>query len=132
VFLIIHALGPPDADEWQAMLLAYQGLTGPLQGCLVISPDAQLTAVQRTQVGDAVKASRVPKVAVVTASQVARVMVTGLGWLTGVHKGFAPSQRREAMTFLGRGEADSEALRQRMLVASRGLRNRHGITFCEG
>jgi hypothetical protein len=84
-----------------------------MRRCLVVASDVPPNALQRKEIGDVVKRSGTEKVAVLTESRAAWAAVTGLGWITGVHKGFLPTQVPALLAFLdvptGPGDRTLEA-----------------------
>jgi len=109
VLLVVHAPAAPDRHEWSAFVQECTATKG-VGRALVVAPDAALDAVQRKEIGELVKVMGVSKVAVVTSSKTTQAIVTGLGWLTGVHRGFSPNQIEETTKFLGLGEARAREL----------------------
>jgi hypothetical protein len=98
--LVVHGRLPPDAGEW-AVFLEY--VTAPetrVSRCLVFS-DIALTAEQRRQVAAATTTAGMKGVAVITSSALARMIVTALSWVRGVHKAFEPRHVRSALDYLG-------------------------------
>jgi len=116
VLLVVHATRPPAREEWNKFLDEC-GSIRTVRGCLVLASDVQLDALQRKEIGNLVKRMGIERVAVITGSRVTQSVVTALGWLTGVHKGFLPHQIVDAMSFLKVDENDNTAL----LVRARSL-----------
>ena len=107
--LIVHAPALPDTDEWAALMRAGLELGKGMRRCLVLA-DVMLSPRQRGEIADTTKAAGTEAVAVVTSSAVGRMIVTGLGWVTGIHKGFDPSDLDEALDFLKVAETDRREL----------------------
>jgi hypothetical protein len=107
--LIVHAPTLPDADEWAALMRAGLELGPGMRRCLVLA-DIMLSPRQRGEIADTTKAAGTEAVAVVTNSPVGRMIVTGLGWVTGIHKGFDTRDLDAALDFLKVLEADRPEL----------------------
>ena len=109
VLLVVHARGAPDTKEWARFIQECRSL-GKVECCLVVAPDAALNPVQRRDIAAVVSHMKTRKVAVVTTSRMARTIVTGLGWVTGIHRGFLPGDRQGAVTFLELDERRADAV----------------------
>lgn len=113
--LIVHAQVDPDAEDWAGLMRAGAEMGSRMRRCLVIS-DVTLSARHRHEIADVTKAARTEAVAVVTSSAVGRMIVTGLGWVTGIHKGFDPHNLDAAFEFLKVTESDRRELLQAALA----------------
>lgn len=122
VLLAIHATEPPDRAEWTAFVTSCREL-GEVPYCLALSPDAQLDAMQRREIGELVRHLKVRKIAVITQSRVAQALVTALGWLTGKHKSFLPHQQSQLVAFLELTPSAGNAILQRAAALAEQLGN---------
>jgi len=97
--LLVHGLTPPDAKEWDEFVLECTG-AGPTMRQVLVFADVELSPLQRKQIANMVAKAATRAVAVVCFSRLARAVVTALGWMTRVHRAFAPTALREAFEFL--------------------------------
>jgi hypothetical protein len=107
--LVVHARLQPDAAEWAAFIEYVADAETRVSRCLVFA-DIALTLEQRRQVAEVTKMARIKAVAVITSSAVARMIVTALSWVRGVHKAFEPSDVGSALDYLGVPDQDREPL----------------------
>lgn len=98
--LIVHAKEPPADADWAGLMRACAELGKRLRKCLVFA-EVSLTPKQRKEIADVVSAARTQAVAVVTRSQITQHIITAIGWVTGIHKGFDPKNLDDALSFLG-------------------------------
>ncbi|MGH7440486.1 MAG: hypothetical protein ACRENE_32760 [Polyangiaceae bacterium] len=97
--LIVHGLIAPLPTEWDEFIAEAMAAGPRMQQVLVFS-DVGLSPLQRRQVADSVAKAGTRAVAVVCFSRLARTIVTGLGWMTHIHRAFAPTALGEAFEFL--------------------------------
>jgi hypothetical protein len=109
--LIVHANASPSEQEWEALTRAGTEWGTRIRRALVFG-DVPLTVKQRRQIAEVVRTARSQAVAVVTSSAMARMMITSIGWATGIHKAFDMEQVEEALDYLNVGPADRRELLQ--------------------
>ena len=97
--LVVHGLTLPDAKEWDEFILESTG-AGPKMRQVLVFADVELSPVQRKQIANLVAQAATRAVAVVCFSRLTRVVVTGLGWMTRIHRAFAPTALNDAFEFL--------------------------------
>src|SRR5262249_14070396 len=97
--LIVHGLVPPEPKEWDEFISESMTAGDKMRQVLVFA-DISLSPVQRKQVPDSVAKAGTRAVAVVCFSALGRTLVTGLGWMTRIHRAFAPAALDEAFEFL--------------------------------
>jgi hypothetical protein len=83
---------------------------GPKMRQVLVFADVELSPVQRKQVADSVAKAATRAVAVVCFSRLTRTVVTGLGWMTRIHRAFAPTALGDAFDFLGSTPTDRTEL----------------------
>ncbi len=97
--LCVHGLSPPDPKEWAAFIAESLSGSTKMRQVLVFA-DVGLSPVQRKEVADSVAKAGTKAVAVVCFSRLTRTVVTGLGWMTRIHRAFAPAALTDAFDFL--------------------------------
>jgi hypothetical protein len=107
--LIVHAKVQPDPSEWAACCRDTAAMGRSLEHTLVFA-DVTLSATQRRDVATILKNAGTRSVAVITTSQLARMVVTALGWMSGVHRAFDPSEIKAALAYLAVSEAEQREL----------------------
>lgn len=118
--LIVHAKFQPEPAEWDAMIRDCRALAGKLRRTLVFA-DVTLTAEQRRQVADVHKLAGTRAVAVLTSSQLSRMIVTALSWLNSVHRAFDPRDVGAALDYLDVPVAERRELLDTALAFAREL-----------
>ena len=120
--LMVHSKVQPDPGEWAAHCRDTAALGRAFERILVFA-DVTLTAEQRRDVAEILKNSGTRAVAVVTSSQLTRMIVTALGWMTGVHRAYDPRDIHVALDYLGVSEAERRELLVTALGFARELHN---------
>ena len=104
IFLLVHSLEAPSADEWKAHVVAMEQGIERIRGVMVVSGGGSSVpnAGQRQMVASMfARQSRHPKVAVLTVSAVERHVITAFSWIMrNPIRGFAASQAAEAFDYL--------------------------------
>lgn len=98
--VVCHTAVNPTDDEWAEYLL-HLGKASNLPGVLVITAGGVPNSAQRKDLAGVVPHRKCP-IAIVTASPIARGVITALGWL-GISgaKAFAPAKMDGAIEYLG-------------------------------
>jgi hypothetical protein len=121
VMVTVHARRPPDEAEWREYMDVCAKMGERLVSVLVLA-DVALTPKQRRTAADIVRAAGTKGVAVISTSMITRHITTAVGWLTGVHKGFHPSEIDSALTFLGVAPVERPAVLETARKFARELR----------
>lgn len=118
--LIVHAKLQPEPADWAALMQVFPAMGRRMKRVLVFA-DVNLSAEQRRQVNEGQKAAGTRAIAVITSSRLARMGVTALSWMGGVHRAFDPSEVRAALDYLGVSEDDRGVLLSSALQFAREL-----------
>jgi hypothetical protein len=108
ILLVVGREAPADL-EWDGYLAFLKSnlSAGSVPRLLVYTGGGAPTALQRKKLQAATEPfAKVAKIAVVTASVVARGAVTALSWFSPGHAAFSPEKMEEALAFLGVNDAD--------------------------
>jgi hypothetical protein len=102
VFLIVHALEAPSAEEWNAHVVAMERGIARISGLMVVSGGAVPNAAQRSMVASMFERQpKHPTVAVMTASTIERNIITAFSWIMrNPIRGFAANRAAEAFDYL--------------------------------
>jgi hypothetical protein len=101
VFLSVHDRETPGDDEWQAVIDMVRDRDADIESALIFSDGGGPNAHQRKLYAREVARSKSRPRAVVTASALARGIVTAISWLGPRMKAFSPDELPEALDFLG-------------------------------
>ena len=91
ILLVAHDSSPPSDDEWQAWLREFERCAPSAQAMLVYSTGGGPTSSQRKELLAVIaRLDRVPRVVIVTSSNLMRGLATAVGW-------FLAAERRPTM-----------------------------------
>jgi len=120
IILAVYSDQPPSDEEWNAyvaaLVAAYKATSGTkgVVRSLVVTDGGGPNAIQRKRCFEAVEQfqnwTKSPA-AVISASAVARGIVTVLSWFNIGIKVFSPNQTEEAFTFLGFSKQECSLVR---------------------
>ncbi|HKU40387.1 MAG TPA: hypothetical protein VJR89_19635 [Polyangiales bacterium] len=97
--LVVHAKTQPSESDWAAMMLDSYAVARPLERILVFA-DVSLSADQRRQLAELHRVVGTQAAAILTSSQLTRMIVTALSWMNSVHRAFDPRDVSLALDYL--------------------------------
>jgi hypothetical protein len=120
--LIVHGQSPPTDAEWDSLMHAGETLGMRMRRCLVFA-DIQVTPSQRKQIADVVRRAQTERVTVITSSSLTRMVVTAVGWISGIHNAYSPREVPAALAAPKLSEQNAHELLITALAFARELGN---------
>lgn len=111
VCINVHNHVPPRAEEWDVYLEFRRQHQAEIRGILVLSEGGRPSAKQREQLRDVLSEGPVPRVAIITQSQLVRNTAGLLTWFFKDRvRILMPREMDKAFEFLGVGPKNAERL----------------------
>jgi hypothetical protein len=100
--VVVHGKETPTDEEWNAFLaIGLKYVAANPMRLLVVTDGGAPSAKQRKRVAEVlVSRPETDRIAIVTASMIARGVVTALSWFNPVQKTFAPNHLDDALEYL--------------------------------
>lgn len=121
ILLVVGKDAPADVD-WDGYLafLKINLSTGSVPRLVVYTAGGAPTALQRKKLQAATEPfAKAAKIAVITASVVARGAVTALSWFSPGHAAFSPDKIDDALAFLGVSDSDRTMIKTHIRTMER-------------
>ena len=97
--LLMVIAAEPNEEDWTAQMDFARALGKRMRRCIIFS-DVTMSSSQRREIAELTKAAGTEVAVVVTNSGVTRMVVTGMGWFTGVHKAYHLNETEAAFDSL--------------------------------
>ena len=110
-FLYVSGKRPPNEADWAEYVAWFKKALPPNAQGIVLERGSGPNAAQRKQLTD-ITSKMTFKVAVLTASPVARGVVTAMSWFKEGYKAFSPDELGEAASYLGLDASATSQVKQ--------------------
>ena len=97
--LLMVFAAEPTEEEWRAQMDFARALGKRMRRCIIFS-EITMSSLQRREIAELTKAAATEVAVVVTNSGATRLIITGIGWFTGVHRAFPLSETEAAFDSL--------------------------------